>query len=222
MTKKQPDDNAVAPSLLSLDALRQARDMPWKARNELWRLLVTPVAWWVLRGVNIGGGWRCYGLPIIQRHRGSGIQIGHRMQLRSSVHSNPLAPNHPVVISARRAGASISIGDDFGMTGGSIVCDQRVSIGDRVWVGANTVITDTDFHPLQPDLRMRQPLAAASAPVTIADDVFIGMNALILKGVTIGEGAVVAAGSVVTRDVPARSIVGGNPARLIKPVSDRP
>lgn len=205
-------------SLLSLESLRQARAMPWKASNEIRRWLILPLAWWRLRGLDAGAGWRCYGLPIIQRHRQSEIRIGHRMELRSSPTSNPLGPNHPVIISARRPGATLSIGDDFGMTGGSLVCDQRISIGDRVWVGANAIITDTDFHPLDPEKRQSQPMAADTAPVTIEDDVFIGMNALVLKGVTIGAGSVVAAGCVVARDVPPRSVVVGNPARVVREV----
>ena len=202
-------------ALLSRESLRQARLMPWKASNELRRLLLWPCAWWTLRGVAVGGGWRCYGLPIIQRHRQSQIQIGRRLNLRSTARSNPLAPNHPVIISARRAGARLKIGDDFGMTGGSLVCDERISIGDRVWVGANAVIADTDFHPLDPQRRLAALLDARTAPIQIGDDVFIGMNALILKGVSIGAGAVIGAGSVVRRDVPAGAIVAGNPALVV-------
>ena len=209
-------DQSAPTSLLSLETLRQARDMPWKASNELRRWLILPFVWWRLRGLSLGGGWRCYGLPIIQRHRQSEIRVGRRLALRSSPASNPLGPNRPVIISTRRAGASITIGDDFGMTGGSLVCEQRISIGDRVWVGANAIITDTDFHPLDPEQRRTQPSAANTAPVTIADDVFVGMNALVLKGVTIGAGSVLAAGCVVARDVPPRSVVAGNPARVVR------
>lgn len=212
--KKEAVD--IPTSLYSLESLRQARDMPWKARNELRRWLILPLAWWRLRGVEIGSGWRCYGLPIIQRHRRSQLRIGRNLALRSTPASNPLGPHHPVIISTRRASAALIIGDDFGMTGGSLACDQRITIGDRVWVGANAVICDTDFHPLDPEQRRLDPLAANTAPITIADDVFIGMQALILKGVSIGEGAVIAAGSVVTRDVPAGSVVAGNPARVIR------
>lgn len=205
----------IPASLLSLETLQQARDMPWKASNEIRRWLVAPLAWWRLRALSMGGGWRCYGLPIIQRHRRSEIRVGRRLELRSSAASNPLGPNRPVIISTRRRGARITIGDDFGMTGGSLVCDQRISIGDRVWVGANAIITDTDFHPLDPKKRQALPLAAKTAPVTIEDDVFVGMSALILKGVTIGAGSVVAAGCVVARDVPPRTVVAGNPARVV-------
>ncbi len=212
-----PEDPAP---LLSRESLRQARLMPWKAGNELRRLLFLPCSFWALRGVEIGGGWRCYGPPIIQRHRHSEIRIGRRMNLRSTARSNPLGPNHPVIISTRRTGARLSIGDDFGMTGGSLVCDERISIGDRVWVGANTVIADTDFHPLEPQRRIEAPLDARTAPVHIGDDVFIGMNALILKGVSIGAGAVIGAGSVLRRAVPARAIVAGNPAVVVGELPD--
>ena len=211
-------DVSVPASLLSLEALRQARDMPWKAQNELWRWLIMPLAWWRLRGLRIGAGWRCYGLPIIQMHRQSQICIGRRLELRSSAASNPLGPNRPVIISTRGPHARITIGDDFGMTGGSLVCDQRISIGSRVWIGANAIITDTDFHPLDAERRRSHPLAANSAPVIIEDDVFIGMNALVLKGLSIGARSVVAAGCVVTRDVPPGSVVAGNPGRVVRTV----
>lgn len=210
----------IPDAMLSQEALRQAQAMPWKASNEIRRLLIAPFVHLTLRGLQVGAGWRCYGMPIIQRHRRSSIRIGQRMNLRSTARSNPLGPNHPVIISTRRPGAALTIGADFGMTGGSLVCDERIDIGDRVWVGANTVIADTDFHPLEAERRRQSPLAAETAPITIADDVFIGMNALILKGVSIGAGAVVGAGSVVTRDVPPAAIVAGNPARIIGALSN--
>lgn len=213
--EREPPVDAPA-ALLSLESLRLAGAMPWKAGNEIRRWLIWPLAWWTLRGVQVGSGWRCYGLPIIQRRRRSRICIGRRMNLRSTPRSNPLGPNHAVIISTRRRGASLTIGDDFGMTGGALVCDERITIGHRVWVGANTIIADTDFHPLDPDLRRVRPLAAKTAPIAIADDVFIGMNALILKGVHIGEGAVIAAGSAVSRDVPPRTLAAGNPAQIIR------
>jgi acetyltransferase-like isoleucine patch superfamily enzyme len=108
------------------------------------------------------------------------------------------------------------MGHHFGMTGGSIVCEEQITIGDRVIVGCNTIITDTDFHPLQPAVRRERPIDGATAPIFIEDDVFIGMNALILKGVTLGAGCIVGAGSVVTKNVPPNTIVGGNPAKIIR------
>ncbi len=198
--------------------LDQALETPWKARNEIERLLLLPLArvQFALAGVAWGEDWRLYGLPIIQRQRSSTLTIGARLNLRSSVRSNPLGPAHPVILSTRRPGAMLVIGDDFGMTGGSIVCEERVTIGHRVTVGANTTIVDTDFHPLDPLIRQQNPTDGATKPVVIEGDVFIGMNTLVLKGVTIGRGSVIGAGSVVTRDVPAGVIAAGNPARVIR------
>ena len=205
-------------SLFSLASLRAARATPWKAVNEMTRLLMLPRArllFW-LAGVSWGEDWKLYGLPIIQRHRSSTIAIGDRLNLRSHVRSNPLGPSHAVFLSTRRPDALLAIGDDFGMTGGSIVCEERVTVGDRVTVGANTVIADTDFHPLDPETRVERPLDGATAPVVIDDDVFIGMSTLVLKGVTLGAGSVIGAGSVVARDIPAGVIAAGNPAQVIR------
>jgi acetyltransferase-like isoleucine patch superfamily enzyme len=74
---------------------------------------------------------------------------------------------------------------------------------------------DTDFHPLEAQARRSDSEPAKTAPVTIEDDVFIGMNCLILKGVTLGRGSVIGAGSVVTKDVPPHTMVAGNPVRFI-------
>jgi acetyltransferase-like isoleucine patch superfamily enzyme len=213
--KNHTHDDAP-PALFSWQAVRMATAMPWKARNEIERLLLLPLAWLSLRPVTIGSGWRLYGLPIIQKHRDSTLIIGCNANLRSTRRSNPLVPMHPVTFSTRSATASLTIGDDFGMTGGAIVCEERINIGNRVLVGANCIISDTDFHPLDAQTRYAHPAQAQTAPITIGDDVFIGMRSLILKGVTIGARSVIGAGSVVTRDVPEDTIVAGAPARVIR------
>jgi hypothetical protein len=105
---------------------------------------------------------------------------------------------------------------NFAMTGGTICAAERITIKNNVAVGANTTIIDTDFHPLDPQVRRLRPQDARTAPILIEDDVFIGMNSLILKGVTIGKGSVVGAGSIVTKDVPPGVIVAGNPARIVR------
>jgi acetyltransferase-like isoleucine patch superfamily enzyme len=195
-----------------------AGQTPWKAANELERWLLLPYArfYFALAGVQWQRGWRLYGLPIIQRHRHSEMIIGEDMELRSTVRSNPLGANHPCILTTRRPGARLVIGSHFGMTGGSIVCEEAITVGNHVTVGCNTVISDTDFHPLDPALRRSAPLDGATRPVVIEDDVFIGMNTLILKGVRLGEGCVIGAGSVVTRDIPAGAVAAGNPAQVIR------
>lgn len=196
-------------------------NMPWRVRNELRRRLAYPHIRlrFAYHGIPWGKGWRILGMPIIQRHRESRITLGDGLTLRSWPRTNPLVPRHPVVLATRRAGAVIEVGEDCGFTGTTLVAADRITIGDRVLVGANVSIVDTDFHPLTPERRQRDINAGASAPIVIGDDVFIGMDSLILKGVELGTGCVVGAGSVVTRDVPPRTVVAGNPAC---PVSELP
>lgn len=193
-------------------------DTPWKIRNEVYRWLALPAVRLLFAYYSIewGRNWRIYGIPIIQKHRQSHMQFGNGLHLRSSVRSNPLGSNHPVILSTWRLGASLHIGDYFAMTGGTICSAECITIGDHVALGANSVVIDTDFHPLTTEARRIDSSAGKTAPVVIENEVFIGMNCLILKGVTIGEGSVVGANSVVTRDVPPGYIVAGNPARVIR------
>lgn len=121
----------------------------------------------------------------------------------------------------------VEVGDDSILVGAVFMCAERITIGHRVTVSYNVTFADSDFHPTDPELRRRdaivnspegdrsqRPLYEAK-PIVIGDDVWIGIGAIILKGVQIGEGACVKAGSVVTSNVAPGSTVGGNPARLV-------
>ena len=109
---------------------------------------------------------------------------------------------------------------------GHLVIGERVAIGDDVLIAWGATIVDHDSHATAWSKRANDVVDwgrghkdwthVTIAPVTIGDKVWIGFNAIILKGVTIGEGAIVGAGSVVTRDVPSWTIVGGNPAAIIR------
>lgn len=195
-------------------------DMPWRVQNEVRRTVAIPYlkVFFAMKGIEWGKNWRVLGKPIIQRHRKSLIELGDGVVLRSWLESNPLVPIHPVVFSTRSRLAVIKVGEDCGFTGTTIVAADRIEIGDRVQIGANTTIVDTDFHPLTPEGRKKDMANGKSRPVIIHNDVFIGMNCLILKGVEIGEGSVIGAGSVVSKNVPPRTMVGGNPARIIREV----
>jgi len=135
------------------------------------------------------------------------------------------------------AGCSFAIGEngnctigDFTLLNGALImAEENIEIGSHCLVSWNVGIADSDFHPLEPAQRLIDAQALApyfkhrparpklkTAPVKIADNVWIGMNAVILKGVTIGENSVVAAGSVVTKNVEANTIVAGNPAVVVK------
>jgi acetyltransferase-like isoleucine patch superfamily enzyme len=140
--------------------------------------------------------------------------------MRSWFASNPLGVNHRVVLATWSSEASIVIGDGVGLTGTTICAQSRIVIGDRVRIGANTTLVDTDFHPLSPAERRATPKAGKSVPVVIEDDVFIGMHVLILKGSYIGHGSVIGAGSVVTGRVPPMVVAAGNPARVIRELDE--
>ncbi len=204
--------------------LAHAVDSPWKVASEWRRGWAYPRArlLFALNGIAWGSAWRLYGVPIIQKHRDSQMAFGSGLNLRSTTRSNPLGPNRPVMLVTWQAGALLAVGRDFGMTGGSICAAREIVIGDGVTVGANSILIDTDFHALDPECRLRGQDQAATAPVRIEDEVFIGMSCLVLKGVTIGRGCVVGAGSVVTNDLPSGWVCAGNPARPIRPLEPRP
>lgn len=197
-------------------------DTPWRVMNVLLSWLAFPLARvrFAYAGIPWGKRWRFFGTPIIQRHRKSRMAFGPGLQLRSTSRSNPLGINHRVLLATLEERSVLEIGANFGMSGGSICAAERVIVGSNVAVGANTTIVDTDFHPLDPRLRLDASAKAATSPVVIEDNVFIGMNCLILKGVTIGRGSVIGAGSVVTKSIPEGVIAAGNPARVVRRVSD--
>ena len=115
-------------------------------------------------------------------------------------------------------GKNIFIGNDFTGNHNLTILDIReVYIGNHVMIGPNTLIT-TVGHPLSPN--GRRQYHAFAQPVRIGNDVWIGGNVTILPGVTIGNNVVVAAGAVVTEDVPDNTLVGGVPARKIKEIED--
>jgi acetyltransferase-like isoleucine patch superfamily enzyme len=122
-----------------------------------------------------------------------------------------------------------TIGDFTLLNGALIMAEERIDIGSYCLISWNVGIADSDFHPLEPAQRLIDAQALApffkdrparprlkTAPVKIGDNVWIGMNAVILKGVIIGDNSVVAAGSVVTKSVPPNTIVAGNPAAAVK------
>ncbi len=116
-------------------------------------------------------------------------------------------------------GAKLIIGHHSGMTNASITAFTSVTIGNYVNIGSGTAIFDTNWHSMHWEERMNPETdvpRARTKPVVIKDHAFIGSNCTICKGVTIGEKAIVATGSVVVCDIPDGEVWGGNPARRIK------
>lgn len=172
-------------------------------------------------GVSVGNDVNFIGSPIVSLAEGSVISIGNSCVLCSESESTALGVSHPVILRCLTKDAKVIIGTRCRMSGCSICAKQSVTLGDRVVIGSGVWIADTDFHSLDPGTRSSpQDLAgAASLPVVIEDDVFLGGRSVILKGVTLGRGSVVGAGSIVTRSVAAGMIVAGNPAKVIGSVS---
>jgi acetyltransferase-like isoleucine patch superfamily enzyme len=184
-------------------------------------LLVQRAAFRISTRAELGRDARVFGWPIVAVVPGSRIVVGERAMLISHSYFSAPGVSHPCVLRTIAQDAEILIGDDVGMSGCSVVAAGRVVIGDGCLLGADVMITDTDFHPLDPSRRREAPLDGAVAPVSLGQNVFVGAGARILKGVTIGPDAVIGAASVVTRDVPAGAIVAGAPARVVGDVRGR-
>ncbi|MBW7869304.1 MAG: acyltransferase [Brumimicrobium sp.] len=107
--------------------------------------------------------------------------------------------------------ARLILGSGFINNYVNINCVEKIEIGYNVAISENVVIRDSDNHKIISEVANN-----ITKPIKIGNNVWIGMNSIILKGVTIGDGAVIAAGSVVTKDVPSYTLVGGVPAKIIK------
>lgn len=123
---------------------------------------------------------------------------------------------HRSRICTQTPSAQIIIGSHVGMSAVTIVSHQSITIDDYAMIGAGTLITDSDWHCLSPNVAERHSQNGKSAPVHIGRNAFIGTRCIILKGVSIGENAVIGAGSVVTHDIPANAVAGGNPCHVIQ------
>jgi len=129
------------------------------------------------------------------------------------------------------AKGQVHIGDHCYFTNALLLCEAHLDIGNFVVLGWNVTVADSDFHPVAPAERLADTIACsplhagqtrrqliACRPVVIEDDVWIGPNATILKGVRIGEGAFIEPGAMVTHSVPAHTRVMGNPAKVVEDI----
>jgi acetyltransferase-like isoleucine patch superfamily enzyme len=177
--------------------------------SPVWRIYL------MLRGVKVGADLICIGRPCVNLGRGGKIILGKNVSICNSGMANPLAEYGRSRFATVAPGAEIFIHDHVGMSSCVIACANKVEIGEGTIIGGGALVIDTDFHPRLPDGNWGTDPRSVSKPVVIGKKCFIGARAIILKGVRIGDGAVVGAGSVVTRDVSARTVVAGNPAAVI-------
>lgn len=146
---------------------------------------------------------------------GNSIRIGDNFYFSSGDAINPISSNLQGAIYLEE-GASLTIGNNVGMSSTRLWIHGSVIIGDNVKIGACALITDTDAHPMDYMARRTTNEGTKSASIVIEDDVWVGAHSIILKGVTIGARSVVGAGSVVTRSIPADCVAAGNPCRVIR------
>jgi len=170
-------------------------------------------------GMTIGSGTKLNSSTLSARQpQGCSLSIGSNCNIEGS-------------LVLEQAAARISIGSRTHIGGKTLVAAaSSIEIGDDVLIAFEVLIMDHNSHSLkfrerQQDVRdwikgNKDWSAVAMAPVRIFNKAWIGVRAIVLKGVTIGEGAVVGAGSLVTSDVPPWTIVAGNPARIIRPLTD--
>jgi len=139
-------------------------------------------------------------------HANAELDIGERVWLRTEYAENQLT---------LFPGARIRIGRHGLLNGAMLHAKTAIDIGEDARIGFGVRILDADLHDLDQQTRER------AAPVCIGDRVWLAANVLVLRGVTIGDDVVVAAGSVVSRDLPARVLAAGTPARPIRPIDSR-
>jgi acetyltransferase-like isoleucine patch superfamily enzyme len=158
------------------------------------------------------------GKPIIDARDGATIEIGSNVTLNSENHGYHINLYSSVKIFANIGPkAIIKIGDNTRIHGSCIHAREKIEIGKNCLIAANCQIFDCNAHELlmdRPHERIKN--TGVTKPIKICDNVWIGAHCIILPGVTIGEGSVVGAGSIVTKDVLPHTIVAGNPAKLIE------
>ena len=172
-----------------------------------------------LFGISLGNGVTAHGPVGLLCWPGGRIAIGHNVHFISSWRRSTAATLYaPVRLRVFGPGAVIEIGDGCELSGTSITArSQIIRLGKQVLMGPNCVIVDSDFHaPWPAQQRSSSPGFERDRAVCIDDYAWIGMQSLILKGVHIGRGAIIGAGSVVTHDIPAMCVACGNPCRVVK------
>lgn len=187
-----------------------------------------PTFWWCfIERIKYDSTWKIKGHLRIKRNpiitklfRGAkdgDLLIGKNFKCNNKLLSNSIGLIQPCLFNISTEGSVLKIGNNFGISGSTINATKEIIIGNYVTIGSGCLISDTDSHSLNKDERRENDYSnCKSMPIHIGDDVFIGARCIILKGVTIGNGAVIGAGSVVTKDVPPFSVVGGNPAKVIR------
>lgn len=175
----------------------------------------------VYPGLSVGRRPRIWGRFDVMMFPDSTILIGDDLHMVSS-------PSRSAITLFSRcslttfAGSEIRIGNRVGLNGTTITSKKRIQIGDGTMIAPNVIIVDSDFHAQwPPESRLISSTADTDREVVIGENVWIGMNTVVLKGSTIGDNTIIGACSLVSGAIPANVIAGGNPARILRPLEPR-
>ena len=163
------------------------------------------------RGVACGSGVICNGLPYIRRKGSGRISLGPDVTINASRWGNWLGTPGSTVLSVED-GATLVLKASAGVSFSHLIANVGIEIGEGSLIGAGCLICDSDMH----EVPLGSGKAVSKAPIIIGKDVYIGARCIILKGVTIGDGAVIGAGSVVSKSIPAGALAAGNPATVVR------
>lgn len=167
--------------------------------------------WCRARGAEVDGRALIHGLPHISRKPGGRIILESGSTLNAARWSNPLNDGRSTTLFTG-PDAVIHFRKDSGASSSRIIAFKLIEIGESSLIGAGCLICDSDMH----EIPLGIGTSVQSAPIHIGRNVFIGANCTILKGVSIGDGAVIGAASLVCHDIPAGALAAGNPAKVIK------
>ena len=184
--------------------------------NKIQYVIYSPFVWvsLFLKGIKTNGSSYWNGFPFISKAKHTNIIIGVGCRFANRGTSNLIGVNHRCMLSTSDGSDGIFIGKYCGFSGVTIWCFKKITIGNHVRVGANVTIMDGDAH-------QNDPRAGVNSPIVIEDNVWIGANVMILKGVHIGRNSLVGAGSVVTKDIPANVVAAGNPCKVIRELDEQ-
>jgi len=166
--------------------------------------------WW---GVKLGKNCQFLGKTYFKKVPNTKIIIGDNCIFNSNLQASTIY-NRTCSFLTNRSNfiATLEIGNNCGFSGTVIGAFRSIKIGDNVMCGANTFIFDGDFH-------LDDPRVGDPRPIIIEDNVWLGINSIVMKGVSIGKNSIIGANSVVVKDIPANVIAAGNPCRVIKPLT---
>jgi acetyltransferase-like isoleucine patch superfamily enzyme len=185
----------------SLQAVRESASLLWCLEAKL-------------KGARVDSSVQMIGRPLLSVAKGSRLVLESGVRINSSLRSNPLGCFQPSVLRTLAPNAQLVLGKNVGISGTVICAGLSVEIGEGTIIGSGAMIIDNDFHSPLGEWDWQSEFQKNARPIRIGRGAFLGARVIILKGVTIGDRAVIGAGAVVAKDVPPGCVAFGNPAKI--------